>query len=95
MKSLQKIILEKLKIRKSNKHSYKYFPKTTEELKDLIKQLIKKRGNKGDFNDIDVSNITDMSYLFSHTNFNGDISNWDVSNVKDMTRMFAYNTSFN
>ena len=37
MKSLQEIILEKLKIRKS---SYKYFPKTKEELKDILKELL-------------------------------------------------------
>ena len=96
MKSLQKIILEKLKIRKSNKPSYKYFPKTTEELKDLIKQLIKKRGNEGNFNDIDVSNITDMSYLFDDMKeFNGDISGWYVSNVTNMEGMFWNCKPFN
>ena len=42
----------------------------------------------------DVSNVTDMSRMFSYTSFNQDISSWDVSKVKDMNRMFA-NTSFN
>ena len=37
MKSLHEIILEKLKIRKSNKPSYNYFPKTKEELQDILK----------------------------------------------------------
>ena len=84
MKSLQEIILEKLKMRKS-----KYFPKTKKELQDLLKQLIKERGNEGDFNDIDTSEITDMSGLFKNMKeFNGDISNWDISSVNDMTRMF-------
>ena len=66
MKSLQEIILEKLKIRKSNNPSYKYRyqPKTKEELRDIINKLINERGNDGDFNDIDTSEITDMSYLF-------------------------------
>ena len=93
MKSLHEIILEKLKIKKS---SYKYFPKTKEELKDLLKQLIEERGNEGDFNDIDVSNITDMSYLFDGMiKFNGDISNWDVSNLTNMYAMFEGCKSFN
>ena len=93
MKSLQEIILEKLKIRKS---SYKYFPKTKEELQDILKELIKERGNEGDFNDIDTSKITDMSYLFDNIiKFNGDISNWDVSNVTDMSCMFYWCESFN
>ena len=56
MKSLHEIILEKLKIRKSNKSSYKYFPKTKEELEDILKELIKERGNECDFNDIYIRN---------------------------------------
>ena len=82
MKDLNTYITEKLKIKKS---SYKYFPKTKEELKDIINQLIEERGNDGDFNDIDTSNITDMSELFRDMyEFNGDISNWDVSNISNI-----------
>ena len=93
MKSLVHYIQEKLIIKKSN--NYKYFPETNKELKDIIKQRIKQEGNKADLNDIDVSKITDMSYLFLRTDFNGDISNWDVSNVKDMYGMFYWCESFN
>ena len=96
MKKINTYITEKLKIRKTNKSSYKYFPKTKEELKDLLKQLIKDRGNDGDFNDIDTSKIADMSDLFKNMpNFNGDISGWDVSNVTDMKHMFSFCGSFN
>ena len=95
MKDLNTYITEKLKIRKSNNPTYKYFPETTKELKDIINQLIKERGNKGDFNDIDTSKITDMSHLFANTDFNGDISEWDVSNVKNMSYMFSNCESFN
>ena len=81
MKSLKSYIQEKLIIKKSN-NNYKYFPKTKEELKDIIVNRIKAEGNEVDLNDIDVSEITDMSNLFEGTDFNGDISSWDVSKVK-------------
>ena len=51
MKSLTKFIQDKLVIKKSK---YNYFPKTKEELKDIIKQRIKQEGNEVDLNDIDV-----------------------------------------
>ena len=97
MKEIVKFIKEGLKITsktKVNKHNY--HPKTKKELKNLINQLIEDRGNEGDFNDIDTSEITNMSYLFSYKDkFNGDISNWDVSNVTDMKYMFDNCPSFN
>ena len=93
MKSLTHYIQEKLIIKKSS--NYKYFPETKEELQDIIKQRIKEEGDKVDLNDIDVSNITDMSNLFENTNFNGDISAWDVSNVTDMKGMFWGCMNFN
>ena len=93
MKKISTYITEKPKIKKS---SYNYFPKTKEELQDIIDKLIKERGNEGDFNDIDTSKITDMSELFDDMKeFNGNISNWDVSNVILMTYMFYDCESFN
>ena len=68
--------------------TYDYQPKTKEELKDLIKKLIEERGNWASLNDIDVSQITDMSELFYKSQFKGTISDWNVSNVKDMHSMF-------
>ena len=93
MKSLTHYIQEKLIIKKSN--SYKYFPKTKKELQNIILQRIKEEGNGVDLNNIDVSQITDMSYLFRDTGFNGDISKWDVSNVTNMDEMFCMRTKFN
>ena len=96
MKDLNTYITEKLKIRKSNNPSYKYFPKTKDELQDLLKQLIEERGNEGNFNDIDTSKITDMSELFADMDkFNGNISNWNVSNVTSMSWMFGLCDTFN
>ena len=69
-------------------------PKNKKELMEIIREIIAEKGPNCDLNFIDVSNITDMSYLFWKTKFNGDISKWDVSNVKDMTYMFA-STPFN
>ena len=50
----------------------------------------------GNISQWDVSNVTDMTYMFYWCKkFNKDISNWDVSNVKNMRYMFAYCKSFN
>ena len=38
----------------------------------------------GNISDWDVSNVTDMSGMFSNNKvFQGDISKWDISNVTD------------
>ena len=96
MKQINKYIYERLHINKdTGNHSYNYHPKTRDELKELIKKLIKERGNKADLNDIDTSEITDMYALFYKSEFNGDISEWDVSNVEDMDYIFCYNSKFN
>ena len=95
MKSLTNYIQEKLVIKKNKNISYKYFPETKEELKDIILQRIEAEGKEVNLNDIDVSKITDMSHLFANTDFNGDISEWDVSNVKNMSYMFSNCESFN
>ena len=88
----QNTILEKLIINKSSKikqQVYNYHPKTKVELKKIINKLIEERGIKADLNDIDTSQITDMSWLFYESEFNGDISKWNVSNVESMSSMFA------
>ena len=89
MKTLKNYITEKILINKNSKMTNNYHPKTKDELKNIIKQKIKSEGNECDLNDIDTSNITDMSNLFAYSHFNGDISKWDVSNVTNMKNMFA------
>ena len=48
----------------------------------------------GDISKWDVSNVENMSCMFTESNFNGNISNWDVHNVIDMQLMF-YKSNFN
>ena len=95
MKQINKYICERLHINKdTGNHHYNYHPKTIDELLELINKLINERGNDADLNDIDTSEITDMSYMFENSDFNGDISKWDVSKVEDMKSMF-FRSSFN
>ena len=78
------------------KHRKGYKPKDKNTLKELLKRMIKIRGDEGDFNDIDTSDIKNMKSLFEYNEtFNGDITGWSVSKVTDMSYMFHYATSFN
>jgi len=73
----------------SNELFYNYHPKTKQELRKLLGHLFVERGKDADLNDIDVSNITDMSVLFNGLDpHNINIRHWDVSNVKDMECIF-------
>ena len=68
---------------------YNLRPNSALELKKLIGQRIKEQGPNCDLNDIDVSRVKDMSYLFYDSKFNGDISQWNVSGVENMSEMFC------
>lgn len=101
MKYINTYLVEKLKISKNNLGKYTLFPKSKDELVEMIHDEIKRNGNSCSLNHIDVSSIDNMSFLFSNPmsttdkvfyyelhNFKGDISKWDTSNVTDMSYMF-------
>ena len=66
-----------------------------EQLIDIIQERINKYGNNCDLNDLDISLVTHLNYLFYlFPEFNGNISNWNTSNVLDFSFMF-YKCKFN
>ena len=78
----------------AKEYDKKVVARDSSHLKQIIKERISEFGYDCDLNDIDVSQITDMSMLFYNSRFDGDISEWDVSNVKSMRQMFD-NSRFN
>ena len=80
-----------------NSHEYGIFRiYENNDLPKLVWIFVDIAGNNCDLNCIDVSRITNMSFLFHiyARHFNGDISKWDVSNVTNMQAMFS-DTDFN
>lgn len=65
----------------------KYIQATNDNIRSIVRAEIKQDAH-ADLNLIDVSAVTNLSYLFLNSPFDGDISTWDVSNVTDMTGMF-------
>ena len=98
MKPMSSYITEyiiKKKLDKPIDSEYQYVPKTKQELIENLNELISK--DIYDFNCINTSAITDMSYLFKgiciDRNFN--VSDWNVSNVTNMQEIFYNCKEFN
>ena len=82
------------KIGKTKAKKFIYEPKDKDELKKILYEILEKDLNAY-LNDIDVSEITDMSYLFQDLDpHNIDISGWDVSKVENMNSMFFWVQKF-
>ena len=62
---------------------------TDENIREIVKSEINRLGDQADLNHVDVSNVTDMTFMFEESKFNGDISKWDVSKVENMAGMFT------
>ena len=88
MKTLKESLFDKDLV---SQKVYLYHPKNEDELVRCIEKELKKQGSNANLNCIDVSKITDMSYIFYTVHGkvgNIDISEWDVSNVRWMRNMF-------
>lgn len=70
----------------------KYIPNSKQELQWFINNQL---CDDADFNWVDLSNLTDLSYLFHNSGFSGDISKWNVSHITNMSYMFLNAASFN
>jgi surface protein len=55
----------------------------------LVNQSLASVPFNGDISQWDVSNVEDMSFMFSGSIFNQDISGWNTSRVRDMSNMFS------
>ena len=102
MKTLNRFIIERLKINKNTKViQYHYHPKDFDELRSLLEKLLEERGKDADLNDIDVSEITtfynkDKGGLFYGLDpHNIKIDQWDVHDVENMHSMFRHCKKFN
>jgi hypothetical protein len=75
--------------------------KTDENIRDAVEWWVDNNprieaNDQAHISNWDVSNVTDMSGLFSRAaEFNQDVSRWNVSRVEDMRRMFFDATEFN
>lgn len=71
-------------------------PTSRGELRSLIEQELERQGPDAYLNFIDVSEITDMSWLFYCFDIrNIKIDEWDTSNVTNMEGMFTGCSTFN
>lgn len=111
MNNLSQYIQEKLHLNRNiNTNEYSCHPKNKYDLMAKIIERFLENGRhkmfNGDLNDIDVSEIDDMSGLINIANRdygiklerkfgNVDISKWDVSNLKYAQSMFFGCHSFN
>ena len=73
--------------------NYDFSKLCTTRLTDMSELFLCYEGFNNPIGNWDVSNVTNMSYMFyaecqTNHSFNQDISHWDVSNVTDMSYMF-------
>ncbi len=62
----------------------------TSAIRNMRELFSKFKTFNGDISEWDVSNVKDMTEMFSHSRFSGDISGWNVDNVEYFFPMFRY-----
>ena len=72
----------------TGKRTQKYLYEEDDNIRSVIEKEIERLGSHADLNHIDLSEVTDLSSLFTDLDFDGDISKWDVSHITDMSHMF-------
>ena len=91
MKSLNQYIIEKILINKSSKFINKIKVESLEQLQALIRERYNNNKSFIDLNDLDISELDDLSYIFHGSDIEVvDISGWDTSNVTTMENMFCF-----
>ena len=91
MKSLNQYIIEKILINKKSKFINKIKVESKEQLQAIIKERHNNNKSFIDLNDLDISELDDISYIFHGSNIEVvDISGWDTSNVTTMENMFSF-----
>lgn len=93
MKTLNNFILEKFKINSKNIKNNKYIVKDKNELLKIIsKRALDNEDGVLDLNDLDISNVKELSYLFENVKVKSvDMNKWNVSHIKDIHGLFWCN----
>lgn len=101
MKAISTYITEKFQVSKDIIRTYKYYPQTKEELREILEERLAE-DKDANLNDINVSAITDMGPLDDGDGLfedldphNIDISEWDIYNVTNTSYMFFRCYNFN
>lgn len=62
---------------------------TNQTIHSIVKDELQMLGLAADLNHIDVSEVTDMSFMFSNSKFTGDISKWKLKKRIFVSHIFS------
>lgn len=96
IKKLKESFKENQIVKFKNLKKFNYFPKSNDEIEEILK--LKSKQGDGDLNDIDVSKLNSLpnfSNFDFFTNNNFFVDEWDVSHIKFFDRSFYFCIGFN